>query len=99
MSKGALTKKDIEHLAKLSSLQTSEKETVDYSSQLSESLEYIRNLSAVDTKGVREHYYVSDEENKVRGDKVDTKRILSKKEAISQARKTKKGQFVVKRIL
>ncbi|MBI4253243.1 Asp-tRNA(Asn)/Glu-tRNA(Gln) amidotransferase subunit GatC [Candidatus Uhrbacteria bacterium] len=54
----ALTKQDIEHIARLARLELSEEEKERFSSQLSSILDYVGQLSEVDTKGVEYHYHV-----------------------------------------
>ncbi len=47
-----LSKKDVEHIAKLSKLKLSEQEKEKFAGQLSNIIEYVEQLDEVDTKGV-----------------------------------------------
>ena len=47
-----LSKKDVEHISKLSKLNLSDQEKVKFQDQLSSILDYVEELNQVDTKGV-----------------------------------------------
>lgn len=92
-----ISKEQVTHVAKLSKLNLSESELTLFSKQLSETLNYIRILDKLDDKvktlGVT--YQVTGLSNVYREDKIETSRILKQEEALSNARKTYNGYFVV----
>ena len=94
-----LTLDDVKHLAKLSNLVVSDVEAQKYPEQLSESIEYVQNLEDIDTSGVPETFFTTKAKNVMDEDEVDESIMLSQEEALKNARATKDGYFVVKRIL
>lgn len=66
-----ITRDDVHHLAKLSSLQLDENETEALRADLENILGYIEQLSELDTTGVEPTYQVTDLENVWRDDVVD----------------------------
>lgn len=66
----ALTKKEIEHIARLSRLELSEEEKERFAAQLSSVLEYVGKLQEVDTSGVSYEYQVEGLENIMASDDV-----------------------------
>ena len=64
-------------------------------SQLEETLETIAQLDEVDTKNVEPTSQVTGMTNVFREDVIDQARILSQSEALSNAKNTHKGYFVV----
>ncbi len=89
-----LTSDQVKHVAKLANLPLSEKEEEVYVKQLSAVLEYIDQLSRVDTNGVEPTYNVSGNVNVTAID--DAKDSLSQKEALANSDRTKNGFFVTK---
>jgi len=65
-----LSKKDVEHIAKLSKLKLSEAEKEKYADQLSNIIEYVEQLNEVDTDGVEPTSQVTGLENIHREDEV-----------------------------
>ncbi len=94
-----LTGKDVVHLAKLANLKLSDKEASQYPEQLSESLEYVKNLDEIDTSAVPDNFYTTNAHNVMEDDVVDENIMLSHEDAMKNAQSTKNGYFVVKRIL
>ena len=94
-----LTLDDINKLAQLANLSLSEKEAEKYPEQLSESLKYVENLKDIDTRAVHQSAYTIDLVNVMREDTIDTSRMFTQKQALANAKNTRNGKFVVKRIL
>ncbi|MBU1165195.1 Asp-tRNA(Asn)/Glu-tRNA(Gln) amidotransferase subunit GatC [Patescibacteria group bacterium] len=67
----ALTKKEVEHIAKLARLGLTDEEKTKYARQLSSILEYVEQLKEVDTKDVEPTAQVTGLENVLREDKVE----------------------------
>jgi aspartyl/glutamyl-tRNA(Asn/Gln) amidotransferase C subunit len=91
--------KAVQRLAKLSNLKLTDEEAAQYPEQLSESLEYVKNLDEIDTGNVPDNFYTTNAHNVMEEDEVDEGIMLSHEDAIKNAKATKKGYFVVKRIL
>lgn len=65
-----ISRDDVLHLAKLSSLQLSDDEIESLQNDLGNILEYVKQLSELDTSGVEPTYQVTDLENVWRDDTV-----------------------------
>lgn len=89
----------VQKLAKLSNLKLTDEEAAQYPEQLSESLEYVKNLVEIDTSNVPDNFYTTHAHNVMEEDEVREEDMLSHEDAMSNATSTKKGYFVVKRIL
>jgi len=63
-----LTKKNVEHVAKLARIEISEKEKEMYSKQLSSILNYVEKLNEVDTKGIEPTLHAAGLSNVVKRD-------------------------------
>jgi aspartyl-tRNA(Asn)/glutamyl-tRNA(Gln) amidotransferase subunit C len=92
-----ISKDQVIYIAKISKLNLSEDELTLFSKQLSETLDYIGRLDKLEDKikslGVT--YQVTDLSNVYREDKIDFSRILKQGEALSNAKETYNGYFVV----
>lgn len=99
MAKKQITQADIEKIARLANLKVSDKEKKLFSQQLTYSLEVISQLQEIDTQNIRTTHQVTGLKNVTREDKIDKTRMLSQKEALSQAEKTHKGYFVVPAVI
>lgn|SRR3989338_10636710 len=94
-----LTFRDVKKLAQLANLALTDEELKKYPDQLSQSLDYVENLKDIDTQDISEAAYTMDVANVMREDVIDTSRMFTQKQALSNAKNTKNGKFVVKRIL
>lgn len=99
MAKKQITQADVEKIARLANLKVSDKEKKLFSQQLTYSLDVISQLQEIDTHGIRTTYQVTGLKNVTREDKIDKTRMLSQKEALSQAEKTHKGYFIVPAVI
>ncbi|MDP4030675.1 MAG: Asp-tRNA(Asn)/Glu-tRNA(Gln) amidotransferase subunit GatC [Candidatus Beckwithbacteria bacterium] len=93
----SISPKLVKHIAKLANLPLSAGQINKFSSQLSNVLDFMGQLSKlkIDPKKASPHLDLT---NVTREDKIDTSRILTQKQALSQARKTHQGYFLVKAI-
>lgn len=98
-SSKSLSEEDIKHLAKLANLRLEGSEIEDLESKLSETIEYIDNLSEVRLEGGVKSHAEYGNQNVYRDDEIDSTRSLTQEEAVSQGSNTKKGQFVVDRVI
>lgn len=94
-----LTKKDILHVARLSNLTLTEKEIETFLPQLSKVVDFVGQLSEVDTKDVEPASQTTRLQNVTRKDVVNTSNILSQKQALSGAKNTQGGLFRVPALL
>lgn len=94
-----LTKEDILHIAKLANLSLTDAEVEKYISQLTETIRYVENLDELDTKDVPPTSHSTNVTNVFFEDGTACTRMFTHEEALQNAKNTKNGQFVVKRIM
>lgn len=85
---------DVKKVAKLANLPLSSDEEEKYSQQLSKILDYIKQLSDVDTSDVEPTFNVSGQGNVMRSDEIGE--CLKQDEALANASQKKKRFFVTK---
>lgn len=86
---------DVKHIAQLANLQLTNEQIQKLLFSLQSIISYMSKIQNIDTKGVTETSQVTGLENIFREDVVDEKRILTQKEALSNAKHVHKGFFVV----
>lgn len=90
-----VNKQALQHLATLANIDVSDSELIKYQPQLSNIISYVEQLDEVDTSGLQPTYQVLDDSTNVtREDNVV--KSLSQTQALSQAKHTHDGYFVVK---
>lgn len=94
-----LTKKDILHIAKLANLQIEDSQIEKYQKQLIETIRYVENLDELDTKNIEPTSHSTKLTNIYFEDGTANERQFTQKEALQNGSNTKKGMFVVKRIM
>lgn len=99
MASAKVTTEDVEKVAKLASLTLSDTELKKFPEQFNKTIEVIDQLNEIDTSNIKPTSQVIDLKNVTREDMVDEARILSQTEALSMAKKTHNGYFVVKQVL
>lgn len=96
-----LTKEDILKLAKLSRLRLTDQEVEQYQVELSQILDYVKQLDGVNVDGLKPTYQVtgltSQNENATREDEV--KEQVSKDELLKNVPATQEGHIKVKRMI
>lgn len=95
---GKLTKDEVKHIADLSDLILNDKQIDKFSSQLSNIVDYIGNLSEVNTKGLEPTSQTTGLENVQREDVLKDSPI-NQDDALSGTENTYNGYFKVKAIL
>jgi len=90
---------DVKHIAQLANLVLSDEQLQKIAEQLSSVIGYMSKIQALDTKGVVETSQVTGLENVFREDVVDEKRMLSQESALSNAKNTHSGYFMVDAVL
>ena len=93
----SITKKDVEHVAKLARLALSKEETELYASQMAKILTHVEKLGALDTKGIEPTNYTISPKTIFRKD--EAKPSLPQDEILSNAPERAKGCFKVPRII
>lgn len=99
MSSIKLDKKEILHLAHLARLQLTDAEIEKIGTQLTQTIDYIKNLDELDTSNTLPTNSVVDLKNVMYEDGEQSEISLSPQDAIKNAKKTKDNEFVVERIM
>lgn len=94
-----LSRKDVDHIAKLASLPLTDEQADELRAQLGITLEYVSQLQSISTEGVVETSQVTGAENVFREDEIDSTRMFRQEEALTNAKRTHNGFFVVDRVL
>lgn len=100
MSKSTtLTSALVAHVARLANLPTTPAEINAYTGDLASVLEYISLINQLDTADVVETNQVTGLTNVFREDEIDTGRMLTQEQALSQAARTHNNYFVVAAVI
>ena len=99
MAKNILSMEEVLHLAHLARLSLSEDEIKKFAEQFGETIDYIKNLDELETKDVSATNSVVDLKNVTYEDGEKNEIGLTIEEALQNAKKTKKNEFVVDRIM
>ena len=94
-----LTSADIDHIAKLANIPLTPEQSAELTEQVGVTVTYVSQLQSVPTEDVVETSQVTGLENVLREDEIDTNRMLTQEEALSMAKRTHNGYFVVGRVL
>lgn len=94
-----LSEKDVLHVAKLAHLEIDEKELPKFINQLSEVVDYVGQLSEVNTDGVEPTSQTTGLENVQRTDEIREDNCLTNEEALSGTDKTYNGYFSAGRVI
>ena len=94
-----LTRKDVEHVARLAKLKLSPKEVDLYLTQLGKVVDYVSELKEVNTDSTEPTSQTTGLENVMRPDKLNSSQSLSQEQALSGTEKTFNGYFKVDAIL
>lgn len=90
---------DIKKVAKLANLPLNPKQEKSLAKQFADTVKFVDQLKEVDVKGVRPTSQVTGVTNAFREDKIDTARMFSQEQALSNASRKQNGFFVVPKIL
>ncbi|MBD3289506.1 Asp-tRNA(Asn)/Glu-tRNA(Gln) amidotransferase subunit GatC [candidate division KSB1 bacterium] len=93
----AITKSDVERIAKLAKLDFSDEEKMNFTHQLSEILGYMEKLNELDTEEIEPTSHVLGIQNELREDRQES--WVSQEEALKNAPKQKKGFFSVPKVI
>ena len=98
-NKTSFSAADVHHIAKLANIPITTDEAEKLASGFNSVLQVIDQLNEVDTSGVEPTHQVTGQTNITREDLVDEARMLKQEEALSNAKNTYNGYFVVDAIL
>jgi len=93
----SLSEKDVQYVAKLARLQVTDEEVGRYTQQLANILEYVEQLSKLDTANVEPLTHPLDVKNVFRPDEI--RPSLTQAEALSNAPEPQSGHFKVPKIM
>lgn len=94
-----ISNSQVKHIAELSNLEISDEQVGDLSRAFDETLAVIDNLKSVDTSSIEPTAQVTGMENVWRDDEIDETQTFSQDDALSNAKKTYQGFFVVPRLI
>jgi aspartyl-tRNA(Asn)/glutamyl-tRNA(Gln) amidotransferase subunit C len=94
-----ITKKDVEHVARLARLALSEEEKERYTAQLESILKYIDTLNKLDTSNVPPTSHVLPLSNIWREDKAEPTRLGSQADILKNAPEAEGPFFKVKKVI
>ena len=95
----AISLSDVKHTAQLANLPIAEAKLPHLQQQLESILEFVKTIQTVDTDGVPETTQVTGLENVWREDEVEDSRTFTQLEALSNAKSTYNGFFMVKAVI
>jgi aspartyl-tRNA(Asn)/glutamyl-tRNA(Gln) amidotransferase subunit C len=93
-----ISRDDVQHLAQLSSLQLADNEVDDLQKDIDTILEYVHQLSELDTTGVEPTYQVTDLENVWRDDSVIDDQV-SREQLLELSTESVNNQIKVPKVL
>ncbi len=93
-----LTEEEVKHVAKLAAIELTEAEIKKFQEQLSQIIDYVQKLNQVNTSQVEVTSQVTGLTNVARDDHIDKNRILTDKQAVSNAKSKSDDLFKVRAI-
>jgi aspartyl-tRNA(Asn)/glutamyl-tRNA(Gln) amidotransferase subunit C len=93
-----ITKKEVQHIAKLARLGLTKREILKMQKELSSILDYMEKLKEVDVSKIEPTSHSVQLENVIRSDEVEIPKLKTRKKLIEQAPKTKNNYLKVKSI-
>lgn len=97
MKKPRITKREVEHIARLTRIELTEEEKNVFTKQLNDILDYFAKIDEVNTERIPPTYHVIDLVNVFRKDEVQES--IKREEALRNAPRREKGFFKAPRIL
>lgn len=99
MSKNQINASVVKHISELANIPVSEKESQVLANAFSETLDVVDELKKIDVSEVKTTHQVTGLKNVFREDQVIESRQFTQEEALSNARNTHQGYFVVPQVL
>ena len=93
-----LTESQVVHVSRLAKLILKQPEIEKFKVQLTKIFDFVDSIGEMKTQGVNETNQLTAISNRFRKDEVSRVAMLSQKEALSGAKRTYKGYFLVKAI-
>ncbi|MCK5456255.1 MAG: Asp-tRNA(Asn)/Glu-tRNA(Gln) amidotransferase subunit GatC [Melioribacteraceae bacterium] len=93
----SVTKKDVEHIAKLAKLEFNDDEITNYTDDLNKILEYVDKLNELDTENVEPLYHPIEGSNVFREDKL--KESVDTEDALKNAPESTHEYFKVPKVI
>lgn len=90
---------EVKKIAKLANLPLPQEEVALFAKQFSDTIAVVNELNEIDTAGIPATYQVNGLENITREDEVKEIYSLTQEQALSQAKNTHNGYFVVSRLI
>lgn len=90
---------DVKYLARLMQMHLEPEEEEKLQQGFKDTLKTVKVFNELDTKNINPNFQVTGLSNVFRQDKIDKSRLLTQKQALSGAKKTHQGYFVVPRII
>lgn len=94
-----VTPQIVDHIAKLANIPVTQEEKKTLSDGFTKTMEVVDHLSELNTSSIEPTHQVTGLVNVLRDDVVDQARMFTQKQALSNAKKTHNGFFVVEQIL
>lgn len=95
----AFSSSDVQKIAKLANIPVTDTLAEDLAEGFTKTMAVVDELTKVDVEGVEVTNQVTGLENVLREDEIDTKRIFTQDQALSNAKRTHNGFFVVDQVL
>lgn len=99
MTKTSITTEQIQHVAELANIPTSDEMAGSLATAFDETLAVISNLQKLDVSAVEPTHQVTGLENVWREDVINEKRMFTQDQALQNAKNTEQGYFVVPQII
>ena len=99
VTKNKVSSDQVEHIAQLAAIPTSDKENQQLAQAFAETLDVVDELKKVDVSQVETTHQVTGFKNVTRADIVDQSASFTQQEALANAPKQQDGYFVVPQIL
>ncbi len=98
-SKVTVSAEEVKKIAKLSNLPLREEEVELFATQFSQTIEIVNELSEINTESITPTYQVTGLSNITRPDVVQSDRVFTQKQALSQSKQNHQGFFIVNRVI
>lgn len=99
MSDAKITATQVKHISSLANIPITKEEEVDLAKGFTQVLGVVDSLNKLNTENVEPTHHTTGLENVYREDEVDEDRMLSQDQALSNAKNTYQGYFVIEQIL
>jgi aspartyl-tRNA(Asn)/glutamyl-tRNA(Gln) amidotransferase subunit C len=95
----SITTETVSHIGKLANIPITQNEEKKLADGFTETMKVVDQLFTVDVEGVEPTHQVTGLENIMRSDEIDTSRMFTQKQALSNSKRTYNGFFVVDQVI